>query len=1389
MGNPIMPATAEKLRQEQDMALPEPHSIPLVRTYRSSRVGASTATLRTLDSGTTVSMGSGSSGGGSSGMSAFTAYTEPSHSIVGKGWSINLVSRLHFNQSVYQGYARPYWLGWANVRLGDGKYRVFAPSSSSADGWIPMGGHKDRLYPLTPGPTTQTSLFVYQPADSDDKYVFALAPAEEINPGLGYTAYLQQIQHRNGWATRFEVDPNSPPREPRPIKVTNHFGHAFGFAYSTTGELVSVTQLSPTGQVVGVTTYQYETDNRLGTITLPDGAVQRLHHEDSNNPLWLTGYSKNGQRIATYRYDERGRAVETTRANGADRFLMDYSASTLTAQTGAYNSVNVIDPLGTVRNYGYRIAGKQLVVSAASHPPMDPEAHAVKNRGTSSDGLITSETTFRNSSTSWGYDYTRRLPTSISEGSQTRTRTIAWHPTFRLPTQIDETGGKRTTFAYDDKGNLLQKTVTATTGTPVNEVWTWTYNAQGLMATETDPRGSVTTFAYNSHGQLVRMTNALGQVTTYAYSPAGLVSQINEPDGLVRRMTYTPRGWLATSTLSAGGVHLATAYTYTVDGQIRSAALPSGHTITYHYDAALRNTGWSDNRGQSATYTLDPAGNATDEQVRNSGGALALQIRRTISALNRVQSETWGSGVTETYTQDANGRLASVTDALSKTTTYGRDGLDRINRVTDATSRAATITYNAQDAVTQVVDFKYIITNYTRDVQGNARTEATADAGTTTSTYDALGLPSRIVDAMGRASAITRDALGRPTLITHTASGGKTLTTTLRYDLAGTACDAPGHPSAAIGRLCEMVDQQDGPNGLFTLATTQYQWDSFGRLTRQTQTLSSAIAYLTTVQTTAFSHVASGAGQGELASITYPSGSVLTHQYSASGRLSGLLWNGQPLIENLQYNALGQPLSWSWAFGQSSGFRLPASRQYNTAGQLTATEFASFTPDATGRVTALTQKLLRSNGSGGWVEESVPFTALYNALGQLTSFTATGASPVFQWGHTYTYDNNANRTGGTITANGASMSFTNGVQSYSNRQTDAAGITVTSNAAGDITSLLGKTLAYDTAGRLSQATGVPPCPGGVNCSGLQTTTSRYNGWGQRFLRENDLEQSVFSYGLEGFTLLSQTTRRLATSQQSTTEHIWLPTASGPLPIAAVIDGVHYAVHADHLNTPRRLSDASGQTRWQWPYSGFGEIAPQATPAAGQAPLSFALRYPGQIDDGNELFYNWHRFYEPRVGRYTKADPIGLEGGWNRFGYVGGDPLGFVDSNGLQPVIPVPVPAPPVTPPGSPSESPGYTPVPDLFKPSPLLPTWNWDGITWPNWMPSWSPKPGHSWPTFPPSRPNGTPDADKESRDKCYAAYIAQVEVCKMTSTTLKAREACYSRAANVYAECLKKGC
>ncbi|MBK9079483.1 MAG: RHS repeat-associated core domain-containing protein [Hyphomicrobium sp.] len=47
-----------------------------------------------------------------------------------------------------------------------------------------------------------------------------------------------------------------------------------------------------------------------------------------------------------------------------------------------------------------------------------------------------------------------------------------------------------------------------------------------------------------------------------------------------------------------------------------------------------------------------------------------------------------------------------------------------------------------------------------------------------------------------------------------------------------------------------------------------------------------------------------------------------------------------------------------------------------------------------------------------------------------------------------------------------------------------------------------------------------------------------------------------------------------------------------------------------------------------------------------------------------LHYNRHRHYDSSLGRYFQPDPLGLVDGPSLYAYVGNDPLGDADLDGL-----------------------------------------------------------------------------------------------------------------------------
>lgn len=104
----------------------------------------------------------------------------------------------------------------------------------------------------------------------------------------------------------------------------------------------------------------------------------------------------------------------------------------------------------------------------------------------------------------------------------------------------------------------------------------------------------------------------------------------------------------------------------------------------------------------------------------------------------------------------------------------------------------------------------------------------------------------------------------------------------------------------------------------------------------------------------------------------------------------------------------------------------------------------------------------------------------------------------------------------------------------------------------------------------------------------------------------------------------------------------------------------FVYHNNHLATPEVMTDESGSVVWKADYLPFGkaEIDPAST-------ITNDFRFPGQTFDSETGYhYNWNRYYDPETGRYLTADPIGLAGGINLYGYVGGDPVNRIDPKGL-----------------------------------------------------------------------------------------------------------------------------
>ena len=448
-----------------------------------------------------------------------------------------------------------------------------------------------------------------------------------------------------------------------------------------------------------------------------------------------------------------------------------------------------------------------------------------------------------------------------------------------MPSTSTDAAGKTTTYTWtSDRHFLASKTTPAGTTN-----YTWNYMGQPL--TIAHPDGLTETRTYDVQGRL--LTKALSapgyptRTTTYTRDTAtGRITKITHPDGSFENYTYNALGLLTsvrekngfftvhtydtTATSPTAGLRLST-----TTGLSSASATTGGETTTYTW-TSLNEPGGSparlvksvtDPRGRATSYGYDASGRP-NKTTYPDGSFRQLAY----DAFGNKTLEFDGSS-TETWTYDLFRRPVTHTDASGGLTTYDY-GLNGSSCSCYGAGAPTLITSPSGRKTRRIYDLKGRLT---QEILGYL----TADAATTTHTYDVLGrrtsttgpdghVTTYSYDAMGRTLATTVDPSGLNFATTHTYSPfGDTLTTTL-----------PGGRTTtmAYDKMSRPVSITD-PLGTVTALT----YDLGGRRTAITEASGSAQARTTQFAYNAFDR---------LVTTTYPDGTTTSRSYHPGGEIA-----------------------------------------------------------------------------------------------------------------------------------------------------------------------------------------------------------------------------------------------------------------------------------------------------------------------------------------------------------------------------------------------------------------------------------------------------------------------------------------------------------------------
>ena len=289
------------------------------------------------------------------------------------------------------------------------------------------------------------------------------------------------------------------------------------------------------------TTYSYNLDRQLTTVTRPDGQPIHLGYEPTGGRL--STLTLPGSQAITYAYDPTKGTLSTITAPGsALAYTYDGSLLKQTTWTGTVAgnvSRNYDDNFritsqsvngGNTVNFGYdndsllTSAGSLSITRSAQHGLITGTtlATVTDSRSYNPFGELSSYTANVSGSPVFSVTYTRDKLGRITQKVETvqgvtDTYDYLYDQAGRL-NEVKKNGTVTATYVYDSNGNRVSKVTSSGTTTG-------TYDAQDRLT-----QYGTATYAYSANGELQSKTTS-GQTTTYQYDVLGNLKSVIGPTG------------------------------------------------------------------------------------------------------------------------------------------------------------------------------------------------------------------------------------------------------------------------------------------------------------------------------------------------------------------------------------------------------------------------------------------------------------------------------------------------------------------------------------------------------------------------------------------------------------------------------------------------------------------------------------------------------------------------------------------------------------------------------------------------------------------------------------------------------------------------------------------